>query len=70
MHLLQMSQASWFLIKDYYDDLDIMRGYKNFIVRFLRIMNSNSSNLEDEVNRMVNIEKMLAKVRRLKQYNS
>lgn len=59
--VIRMSQASWFLIKDYYDDLDIMRGYKNFIVRFLRIMNSNSSNLEDEVNRMVNIEKMLAK---------
>jgi predicted metalloendopeptidase len=60
--VIKISQASWFLIKDYYDDAEIMRNYKNFAVKFLTIMNSTSLNLEEEVDRMINIEKMLAKV--------
>ena len=60
--VVKISQASWFLIKDYYDDEDIMRNYKNFAIKFLKTMNSSSQNLEEEVERMLNIEKMLAKV--------
>lgn len=60
--VIKISQASWFLIKDYYDDEDIMRNYKNFAIKLLKTMNSSSQNLEEEVDRMLNVEKMLAKV--------
>ncbi len=60
--VIKISQASWFLIKDYYDDPEIMRNYKRLAVKFLTTMNSSSASLVEEVDRMINIEKMLAKV--------
>ena len=39
-----------------------MRYYRKFILDTLRLMNSTSRNLEQEVDAMINIEKSLAKV--------
>ena len=60
--LIQVSQASWFFIKDYYEDDDTMNSYKQYIKRIATLMNSTSDNLDAEIERMVNLEKTLAKV--------
>ena len=57
----QISQASWFYLKDYYDDERIMRSYRNFIIETLKLMKSTSRNLEQEVDGMIALEKSLAK---------
>ncbi|CAF0711916.1 unnamed protein product [Brachionus calyciflorus] len=53
-------QPSWFLDKSYYEKEEKMNSYKNFIAKILRLYNSSNSDLTDDIDKMVELEKKLA----------
>ena len=61
--IIQISQANWFLYKDYYDDLNVtVPIYKKMIIKIAKLMNSTNENLKQDVDDLFNLEKQLAQV--------
>ncbi len=62
--LITFNQPNWFFMnKLFYKNEIIMKYYRLQILKILRLMNSTNENLEDDVDRLIKIEKLLAEVK-------
>ena len=61
--VITFNQPNWFFMnKLFYENENIMKYYRLQIIKILRLMNSTNENLEDDVDRLIKIEKLLANV--------
>ena len=58
----KFGQPSWFFPQSFYQKNESLENYKRFIVNSLKLLNSTNTNLDEDVNQMVDLEKRLAKV--------
>ena len=56
----KISQANWYLLKEYYEDESMVKYYKKMITNVAKLMNATNSNLDLDVDDMFNLEKRLA----------
>jgi hypothetical protein len=61
--VITFNQPSWFFMnKLFYENENIMKYYRLQILKILTLMNSTNDNIESDVDRLIQIEKLFASV--------
>lgn len=60
--MVKLKQPNWFFTKDIYNNTKTINGYKKFMLSFIESLKGTNENIEQDIQRMYELEKEIAMV--------